>query len=159
MTTPGGPAGAPPPEDWGPPPGWAAPPPSGGYGPPPGWQAPAAQGYGYGPGGYGPSGDDTTWALLAHLSWFVIPLIGPLIVFLAKPDAPFARRHAAEALNFHLTLLLALIVSAILVVVIIGFFLLIALGIASLVLTVLAAVAAGRGQDYRYPLTIRFVKP
>ena len=77
-------------------------------------------------------------------------LIGPLAVNLIKKDtSPFTRHHAAEALTFHITLAIAAAVSFVL--------LLPAVAIGGAVFGVLAAVAAGRGEYYRYPLTIRFV--
>lgn len=42
--------------------------------------------------------------------------------------------------------------------VVIGFFLLMALGIAALILVIIAAIKASSGELYRYPLTIRFIK-
>ena len=160
-------AGSTPPDGWGPPPAWADAPgspagaPPADYGqPPPGWGQPG----GYAQPGYpaqhgGPqSSEDTTWAVLGHLSYFVLGLIAPLVIYLVKKDAsPFVRQHAAEALNFHITLTIAAIVSAVLIIVIIGFFLLFAVLIAGAVLSIIAAVAAGKGQPYRYPLTIHFV--
>lgn len=125
-----------------PPPGWN-PPPAGWQPPPPGWQPPA---------------EDTTWAVLAHLSIFAFALIAPLVIYLVKKDeSPYTRHHAAEALNFHITLTLAALVSVVLVFVIVGIFLLIALAIAGPVLGIVAALAAGRREWYRYPFTIRFV--
>ena len=125
-----------------PPPGWN-PPPAGWEQPPPGWQ---------------PQPEDTTWAVLAHLSYFVFGLIAPLVIYLVKKDeSPFTRQHAAEALNFHITLLIAAIVSGILILVLIGVLLLIVLFIGGAVYAILAALAAGRREPYRYPLTIRFV--
>jgi uncharacterized Tic20 family protein len=148
MTTPGDPYSSPqPPSGYGPPPGWGAPPPAQGYGSWPGGVAPPT----------GPSSDDTTWAVLAHLSYFVLGLIAPLVIYLVKKDSPFARQQAAEAFNFHVTLLLAAIVSGVLVLVIIGIFLLLAVLLGGAVLSVVAAVRSGRGEAYRYPLTIRFL--
>jgi uncharacterized Tic20 family protein len=96
--------------------------------------------------------------VLAHLSLFAFAFIAPLVIYLVKKDeSPFTRHHAAEALNFHITLTIAVIVSFILVFVLIGFLLLAVIGIGSVVLAILAAVAAGRREYYRYPLTIRFV--
>jgi uncharacterized Tic20 family protein len=95
-----------------------------------------------------------------HLSIFAFSLIGPLVLFLVVKDdqtKPMTRWHAAEALNFHLSLLIYSIVSAILILVIIGIFLLIAIVIAGAVLGIIAAVAASKREAYRYPLTIRFV--
>jgi uncharacterized Tic20 family protein len=103
--------------------------------------------------------DETIWALLAQLSGLVgLGVIGPLIIMLvAGPQRPFAKAAATEALNFHLTVLFAVIVSVVLVLVIIGIFLLLAVSIAALIYSILAAIAVGRGETYRYPLTIRLV--
>ena len=110
--------------------------------------------------GYGPQGrpEDTTWAVLAHLSIFVFGLIGPLVIYLIyKDQSPFTRHHAAEALNFHITLTIASFVSAILMLLVIGFFMIFAVFVFGMVMGVIAAVAAGKRESYRYPLTIRFV--
>ena len=113
--------------------------------------------------------DTTTWAMGAHLSALAallvgLPFMGPLIIYLVKKDNPFVRRHAAEALNFNLSVTIyaigLAIATFILVFVFIGF-LLIPLFVVLLavwfVFVVLASVAASRGEEYRYPLTIRFV--
>jgi uncharacterized protein len=114
------------------------------------------------PGGDVPAplqSDETLWSVLAHLSYFVIPLIGPLVIMLAVGEQrPFARANAVEALNFHLTLFVASIIAFILIFVIIGIFLIIAIVIWGVVLTIIAAVKAGQGEGYRYPLTVRLVK-
>ncbi|HVQ18452.1 MAG TPA: DUF4870 domain-containing protein [Actinomycetes bacterium] len=103
--------------------------------------------------------DETVWALLAHLSFFVLSLIGPLIIMLVVGQArPFARAHAVEALNFHITVLIGVVISIILIFVVIGVFTLIAILIAGAIFTILAAIKAGQGEGYRYPLTLRLVK-
>ena len=114
----------------------------------------------YGHGSPAPQ-EDTVLAILAHVSIFAFGLIGPLVLFLVVKDDPaktFTRHHALEALNFHITLAIAGVVSAILVVVLIGFLMLLALGVAGVVLGVLAAVAASRRELYRYPFTLRLVR-
>ena len=103
--------------------------------------------------------DETVWALLAHLSFFVLSLIGPLIIMLVVGQTrPFARAHAVEALNFHITVLIGVVISIILIFVVIGVFTLIAILIAGAIFTILAAIKAGQGEGYRYPLTLRLVK-
>lgn len=103
------------------------------------------------------------WAVAAHLSAFVgaitaLAFLGPLVVWLFKRhEDPFVEAHAREALNFNLTLLIWLAIGAVLALVVIGFFILAAVGIAWIVLTVVAAVRASNGEAYRYPMTIRFV--
>jgi uncharacterized Tic20 family protein len=174
MTTPSDPQpGADAPAGWQQPPaqpgpdapaGWQQPPAQPGppqdWGPPPGWQQPApGQGPGYPQSGPGPvASDDTTWALLAHLSFFVLGIIGPLVIYLVKKDSsPFVRQHAAEALNFHITVTIGAMISAVLIIVLIGILTLVAVLIAGAVFSVLAAIAANRGEPYRYPLNLRLV--
>jgi hypothetical protein len=83
----------------------------------------------------------------------------PLIVLLVKGnESPFIRSHAVESLNFQITAAILTIIFVILIFVVIGIFLLIALGIAYVVLVIMATVAASRGELYRYPLSLRFVK-
>jgi len=105
------------------------------------------------------SGDDRTYCVILHLSSFLAGFIGPLILWAIKKDAsPFVDFHGKQSMNFHLTLLIAGIVSFVLVFVLVGFFMLLALGVAYLVITILAAVAANRGEYYKFPLTIQFFK-
>ncbi len=151
--------GQPPPPPWNQPPSYGAPPP--GYGvPPEGYGAQVPQGYGS-PPPYGPPpsrNDDPVWAILAHLSIFVFALLGPLVIYLIyKDSSPFTRHHAAEALNFHITLTIATIVSIPLVFLFIGIPLVFAIILAGIVFGIIAAVAASRREPYRYPLTIHFV--
>lgn len=108
--------------------------------------------------------DEKLWATLIHLSPLVssfvgLPFLGPLIGYLVLRDrGPFVRWHTAQALNFQLTILIAYIVSFVLTLVFIGYLLLLAVWVVSIVFMILAAVAANRGEYYRYPLTITFVQ-
>lgn len=99
---------------------------------------------------------------LSALSGFIIPfgsLIGPLVVWqIKKNQYPIVDDQGKEALNFQITITLAAIVSAILIVLLVGIFLLIAVGIASLVFTIIAAIKANSGETYRYPFCLRLIK-
>lgn len=162
------PPSSPPPSS--PPPGPASPP-GGDYGAPPagaGYQGPPPQsGYGPPPGGMGggqlSQQDERTWGMLAHISAILAAIVGlsflgPLIVMLVQgPKSPFVRRQSVEALNFQITTYIAAFISFILVFVLIGIVLLIVVGIGWLVLTIMAGIAANRGDDYRYPVNIRLI--
>ena len=102
--------------------------------------------------------DERLWALLAHLSIFVLSIIGPILilVLLGKRSA-FVADQAREALNFHITVLIAGLVSFLLCFVLIGFVLLPIVIVGSMVLGVIAALQANQGIPYRYPLTLRLV--
>lgn len=113
----------------------------------------------------GVSAEEKQWGMFAHLAslaGIIIPLgnlLGPLIVWLVKKDTmPFVADQGKEALNFNITVFIAAFISGILTLVLIGFLLLIVVGIAWLVLTILAALAANKGETYRYPFTLRLIK-
>ncbi|MFI9555303.1 DUF4870 domain-containing protein [Nonomuraea endophytica] len=158
--------------------------PSGGYGQQPpsanypyGQQPSGPQGYGYQqqPPGYGypaapqphtpgvygprPGTDDTTMAMLAHLLGLLVSWIGPLVIYLMKKDeSPYVRDQAAEALNFQITMFIGYLVSFVLTIVIIGFLLLPVVWVISLIFHIQAAIATNKGENYRYPISIRMIK-
>lgn len=136
--------------------------------PPPGWYptTPGMQGYWDGSrwtGDVAPlqtsSGDDNTLGMVAHLLGIFTSFLGPLVLYAVKKDeSPYVRHHAAEALNFQLTIIIAMIASLFLILVIIGILLLIVVPITALVLEIVACVRAYQGEWYRYPFNIRFVR-
>ena len=100
-------------------------------------------------------GQSHTWEVLCHVAavaGYVIPfgnIIGPLVVWLLKrSEVPAVEAHGKEALNFQISVTIYAIVCI----------LLIGLGIAALVLVIIASIKASSGELYRYPLTIRFIK-
>ena len=102
--------------------------------------------------------DEKLWATLINLGGLFFGFLAPLIGYLVLKDrGPFVRSHSATALNFQLTLLIAYVVGSILSIVIIGIFILLAAYILNIVLCIVAAVKANRGEWYRYPLSITFV--
>ncbi len=111
-----------------------------------------------------PTQDEKTWGMIAHLSALVagiigLPFLGPLIVMLTKgKESPWVNTQAKEALNFQITVTIALFVAAVTICVGIGILLLPLVGLAALVLTILAGIKANNGEMYRYPATIRLVK-
>jgi len=105
---------------------------------------------------------------LSALSGYVIPfgnILGPLLVWQIKKDQiPSVVAHGKAALNFQLTVLLALIVGAaaafILSFVCIGFLLipvLFAIGICGIIFPIIAAVKANEGTEYRYPWSLQLI--
>jgi uncharacterized Tic20 family protein len=102
--------------------------------------------------------DQRLWATLAHLSGLVFQIVGVLVMYLVFRDrGPFVRSQVAEALNFWITVYLAGLVSLALILVLVGLVLLAVLGVAAVVLPIVAAIEANRGEDYRYPLILRLV--
>ncbi|OLS34350.1 hypothetical protein BTR25_22240 [Bacillus sp. MRMR6] len=97
-------------------------------------------------------------AVLYVLSLFA-PIVGPLIIWLLKKEeSSFVDYHGKEYFNFFISYFIYSLVSGILVFLIIGIFLLWILGIMALVFTIIAAVKAYEGNEYKFPLIIRFIK-
>ena len=125
----------------------------------------------------GHSGEARQWAMFAHLSALIGGIltagwagslgcfVGPLIIWLAKKDTmPFVDDQGKEALNFNITVGIIFLALAVLSIVTLGIGLVIAIpawviiGIAWLVLSIIAAIKANEGVAYRYPLTLRLIK-
>ncbi len=102
--------------------------------------------------------DEKMWATLIHVGgvffYFLPALVGYIVL---KDRGPFIRAHARTALNFQLTLLIVGLVGSALTVIFIGYLVLIAAWVLLLVFSIMAALAANRGQFYNYPMTIKFI--
>ena len=116
-----------------------------------------------------PHGADQTRSLgmLAHLggilAYFWVGWLPALVIWLVNREKPAsAAGEARVALNFQLTVLVGLVVCAIVraipVIGIVGWLGFIALGIISLVVSILAALAVQRGGSYRYPFSLELVR-
>lgn len=106
------------------------------------------------------SQDDRNIAMLTHLSCIIFSFIVPLVVWLVhkdKADKGFVVDQAKEALNFQITLVIGYVIGTILTVILIGALLNIALWIACVVLSIIAAMAVRNGETYRYPFALRLI--
>ncbi len=119
-----------------------------------------------------PTQDDRTWALVAHIgslvtAWFAFGFIAPLLVMLVRNDSPFVRRHAVESLNFQISMLIYSVVGGVLaflvVILTLGIGALIVVPLVLVVLLVIlvlvlqGTVRASRGEEFRYPFTLRLI--
>ena len=110
--------------------------------------------------------DQKNWAMFCHLAalaqFTAIPLaniVGPLVVWMLKKDEmPLVDDQGKESINFQISMTIYILVAAPTVCIGIGFVILPVLGVLDLVFTIIAAVKAGSGEAYRYPMTIRFIK-
>ena len=105
------------------------------------------------------------WAMLCHLSALIGLLgngigfvLGPLFVWLFKrEDAPLIDEAGKEALNFQLTMFLAIFACIPLLFILIGIPLLIVVGLVMTINPIIAAIKTSNGERYRYPISIRFI--
>lgn len=111
----------------------------------------------------GTTSDERNWAMAAHLgsfvaAWAALGLLAGLAVLLVKGnDSAFVRRHAVESLNFNINACIYTVVFFVLIFVGIGLILLPLYGLFYFFCVVSASVRASKGEDFRYPLTVRFV--
>src|SRR5689334_11748905 len=101
--------------------------------------------------------------MLAHLTSLLglatgMFFLGPLVVWLLKKDEhPFIDEQGKESLNFQISMLIYEVVAALLLCVLVGIVLLPILLVIHVVLVIIASIKVSSGEDYRYPLTIRFL--
>lgn len=102
--------------------------------------------------------DERNLALLSHLGGAFFGFIVPLIVWLIKKEeSRYLDDQAKEALNFQLTLLIVHLVGA--ATICFTFFIInFAAYVIDIVFGIMAAMAVSKGEVYRYPLNIRFIK-
>jgi hypothetical protein len=112
-----------------------------------------------------PSPESRQWGMFAHLSaliGFVIPfgnILGPLIIWqMKKNEMPFVDDQGKEALNFQITIFIAMVVCIVLTFVLIGLLLIPIVGLAWLIFSIIAGIKANEGVAYRYPMTLRLIK-
>src|ERR1700712_1509409 len=96
--------------------------------------------------------DQRLWATLIHIGGIIFGFLPALIGYLVLKDrGEFILEHTKTALNFQLTILIAYVVGSILTFVLIGIFIIIAAGIIVLIFSIIAAIAANKGELYSYP--------
>ena len=100
-----------------------------------------------------PTNDDKQMAMFCHLGNLLGMIVLPLILWLTQKDkSSFIDEHGKEALNFGITMMighfLGIFTCGILNTILLPL---------SIVFGVMAGLAANRGEDYRYPICIRFI--
>lgn len=101
-------------------------------------------------------------SILCHGAIFLsssIISIGIPIAILFTNDDPIVKENAKESLNFHINLYIYAVVFAFLIVIVIGIPLLIALGVVSFIMPIIAIIKLieNPNQSYRYPFIFRLV--
>lgn len=109
---------------------------------------------------------DANWAVGSHLSAFApaivsaatglpgLSALGPLAMLFATKDRPLAHAAAKDALNFEITWGVAMLVA---LVTVIGIPLIPVMAVFVIVCHIIGAVRASKGEDYRYPWTLRLI--
>lgn len=107
------------------------------------------------------SSEDRNLAMLTHLSGILLGFIIPLIIWLTnkdKADKAWLIEQSKEALNFQILIAILYVACSILVVILIGGLLLPVVWLVNLIFCILAGVAVNKGENYRYPFSLRLIK-
>lgn len=103
--------------------------------------------------------DENLYLLLMHLSQFVSAFIVPLVMWLiGKQDSPRVDQHGKNIMNFIITYTIWLIVGILTIVAVVGIVILSVWGVVVTVFIIVASIKAYNGEDWQYPLTIKFFK-
>ncbi len=113
--------------------------------------------------------EERMWAMFCHLAPlanFVVPIpfaniIAPLIIWLIKKDQfALVDINGKESINFQISFSIYMIGLSIIALITcgLGAVLMALAAIAAVVLVVLAAIKTNRGEEFRYPVTIRFIQ-
>jgi uncharacterized Tic20 family protein len=105
--------------------------------------------------------EEQNFTSLGNILGILIGFISPLIFWLIYRDrSKFLDANLKSALNFHLTTIIAFIAASILTAVTFGILsiLFLVIGVLILIFCILAFVKTRNGENYKYPLSIPFVK-
>jgi hypothetical protein len=110
--------------------------------------------------------EESNWAVAAALLGFagfvglpfMMNVAGPAVVWFVKRDeSPFVELHARESMNFQISIWLYSVALGLLTFLVIGWLLMPFLIVFDVVVIVVAALKASRGETYRYPLSLRLI--
>ena len=102
------------------------------------------------------------WLHLSQLSNFVAPLAGlvaPIVIWqLKKDELPVLDAHGKNAVNWLISSSIYGLVGLLTFFFVIGFFILLALAACAVAFPIIAGIKANKGEVWKYPLTIAFLK-
>ncbi|HEV6955154.1 MAG TPA: DUF4870 domain-containing protein [Promicromonospora sp.] len=104
--------------------------------------------------------DERLWGVLSQVGPFVAGFIAPLVIWLVfRERSRFVDQEAKESLNFQITVAVAHVAAFLITTITFGIGGIVYLVfVAVIVFQILAAVANNRGEPYRYPVNIRFIR-
>ncbi|MCE0555845.1 MULTISPECIES: DUF4870 domain-containing protein [unclassified Motilimonas] len=104
------------------------------------------------------SQDSKNMALIGWVATIFFGFIPCLILYLVKTDDAYIKDQAKEALNWSITVAIAYVVAFILSIIVIGALLIPVIAICNLIFCIMGAIAASKGEQFRVPFTLRFLK-
>jgi len=110
-------------------------------------------------GGMGmPSNEERILAAAIYAVSFFTVFIGPIVIWLVKKnESAFIDYHGREYLNFLISYAVYSFIGSILIIVLIGFVILPIVGALGVIFTIVGAIKAYQGTEYRIPFIFRIL--
>lgn len=106
-----------------------------------------------------PSNEERTIAAVIYGISFFTVFIGPVIIWLLKRnESEFIDYHGKEYLNFLISYSVYSFINVLLMAVLIGFITIWIVAALAFVFTIIAAIKAYEGEEYRIPLVFRLIR-
>ena len=97
-------------------------------------------------------------AVLTWVGTIFFGFIPSLIVYLVKQDDAYVKDQSKEALNWSITVFIAMFGAGILSMVLIGLLLIPIIMLCSLIFCIMGAVSCSSGKAFRVPFALRLIK-
>lgn len=104
--------------------------------------------------------NENNLGVISHLLGLFTSFVGPLVMyFLYKETATEKlKSNIINTLNWQISLLIYLMISALLSIIIIGALGILVFSILNIIFSILGAIESNKGNIYKYPATINFIK-
>ncbi|MCM3588045.1 DUF4870 domain-containing protein [Mesobacillus maritimus] len=105
-----------------------------------------------------PSNEERILAAAIYAVSFFTVFIGPIVIWLVKKnESAFIDYHGREYLNFLISYAVYSFIGSILIIVLIGFVILPIVGALGVIFTIVGAIKAYQGTEYRIPFIFRIL--
>lgn len=107
----------------------------------------------------GSTAEDRALAAVGYIAAVFVSFLVPLVLYFVKKDqSKFVAFHAMQAILFHVAIAIGYAIAGVLTILLIGILLFPVVGLLSLIFSILAALAAYRGEWYEIPLVGRLAR-
>ena len=98
--------------------------------------------------------------IVVHLLGLFTSFVGPLVMYFLYKDTATEKLkgNIINALNWQISLTIYLVISFVLTIILIGALGVMIFSILNIVFSILGAIEANKGNVYKYPMTINFIK-
>jgi uncharacterized protein len=106
--------------------------------------------------------DERIWGVIAHLGALFSSFLVPLFIFvLFKDRSEYVAKHAKEALNFQISMVIFAVIGVFLCCTIVGLVIgvpmLLLMGVFHFIFCLIATIKASNNENYEYPISIRII--